>query len=604
MKTHFGAILVAAIVTGANEAHVSRPTIPLFMAFTALVYAVCFLAVAGVAVLVGKALRSGRAADVGCSLVLAAVLANWVYAIWGAKPAPLLACLAAGAVWYLLHRYVSVLFAWPMPVFAAVFVLLMVAVLALEYAEVRQEHETLANLPAARAGAPNVLVIIVDTLRADHLGAYGYGRGTSPNIDALAKQGVLFGDAVSAAPWTLPSHTSMLTGRYPHEHGAMTTKDVYSGRYPTIAQYMSSHGYRTAAFSANTFFFSRRAGLGRGFAHFAADASTVKAMLATDRLFNTMRQWELKAGLRPDLLGRRYAADINAEALQWIQATSSAHPFFVVLNYLDVHDPYRPPEAALKKFSRGSTKLKYISDSDNFFPQMSDEDWREELDYYDAGIYPVDQQIARLTDQMERAGLLKNTILVFTSDHGESFGEHGAILHGSSLYEQQTHVPLLIRWPGHVPAGVTVERPISTASLAATVAHLATGESDPSFVLPALDALWSANPPEIWPAPRSEVAPLPLDPRFRNQFYPLHSITTANWYCVVGAGVREVFDHDDRQVAATTFDQDPQMRAFLGTGAASTAPVVATGPAGTRKVDHKTGKSGDARPAPPAVGGN
>ena len=115
----------------------------------------------------------------------------------------------------------------------------------------------------------------------------------------------------------------------------------------------------------------------------------------------------------------------------------------------------------------------------------------------------------------------------------------------------------------HVPAGVNIAQPVSTASLAATIAHLATGHSDPSFELPPLDALWTAPAPASWPSPMSELAPLPLDPRSRNHDTPLRSITTAKWYCVVGDGRIEVFNPADEAVGVNAFRNDPVLRTFL-----------------------------------------
>lgn len=563
MKTHFGAIVFASVLAGAIEGWVRRSTTPVFVPFTALLYAAFFVLLAFLFVLLGKLVRQEKLAHVGCSLVLAAVVANSVNAIRGPKLAPLLGCLALGAIWYLVHPYLRKFFGWPLRAHVAVFALLIVAFFACRLVSAHQEKKELAGLPAAQPTAPNVVLIVSDTTRADHFGVYGYNRPTTPHLDAFSKEGVLFENAVAAAPWTLPSHASMLTGRYPHSHGAVDDSHHYDGRFITLGQYMERHGYRTAAFTGNTFLFTRRVGLGRGFAHFADEATTTEAMAGNTQLYTNIRNLLLMANKPTDLLGRRSAADINNEALDWIHGTSSPHPFFVVLNYLDVHDPYMPPEPQRKMFARPGAHPKYISISDNHFPQMSQADWRDIIDLYDGGLNVVDGQVHRLLSDLDHAGLMKNTIVIFTADHGESFGEHGVEIHGSSLYKQQTHVPLMIVWPGHVPAGKTVDQPVSTASLAATIAQLATGQSDPSFKVPDLEPLWASSTPlASWPAPRSEVVPIALD-HFRNHDAPLRSITTENWYCVAGAGRIEVFDRNDQPVGVNAYRNDPVLRSFL-----------------------------------------
>src|SRR5262249_11531360 len=133
-----------------------------------------------------------------------------------------------------------------------------------------RENEELAQLPPA-SGSRNVLVVLVDTLRADHLSTYGYSRPTSPNLTGIAKEGMLFENAISPSSWTLPSHASILTGLYPHDHHAELYASSLGEGYPTLAESLTRLGYRTAAFSANTGTFSRTRGFGRGFLHFEDD---------------------------------------------------------------------------------------------------------------------------------------------------------------------------------------------------------------------------------------------------------------------------------------------------------------------------------------------
>ncbi len=178
------------------------------------------------------------------------------------------------------------------------------------------EYILTAELSTPPQGSPNILVIVVDTLRADHLSGYGYFRATSPNLDRTAQQGVLFDSAFSASSWTLPSHASLLTGRYPHEHGAEL--NYYDGRYPTIAQALRSEGYRTGAFSASVYYFCRMRGFGPGFLHFEDFFSSWADMASHTfygRKFNLFVTFPL--GYR-DIPGRKRAPDVNREFLRWV----------------------------------------------------------------------------------------------------------------------------------------------------------------------------------------------------------------------------------------------------------------------------------------------
>src|SRR6202030_2172864 len=198
-----------------------------------------------------------------------------------------------------------------------------------------------AELSTAPQGSPNILVIVVDTLRADHLSTCGYVRATIPNLDRIAKQGVLFENAYSASSWTLPSHATMLTGRYPHEHGADLS--YYDGRYPTIAQVLRGEGYRTGAFSANLLYFCRTRGFGAGFLHFEdffGSWADIVSHTLYGREFN--KHVTLPLGYK-DIPGRKRAADVNREFLRWVDRATGKR-FFAFLNYFDVHDPFFPSE--------------------------------------------------------------------------------------------------------------------------------------------------------------------------------------------------------------------------------------------------------------------
>ena len=363
-----------------------------------------------------------------------------------------------------------------------------------------------ANLPDAQADAPNVIVIVVDTLRADHLSSYGYERETSPFMDSLATEGVRFEHAISSSSWTQPSHASMLTGRYTYEHQAET--HPLDATYPTIGEAMQAQGYRTGAFSANTLFFTRRQGFGRGFLYFEDNYRSIPDAFLNSSLYGFIFDFY---GLRKALNyegvpTRKYAEDISRSTLNWIDQDEDK-PFFVFMNYFDVHDPYTPPEPYRSKYASVSNPGGLINGfMERYHPELTPEQLQSEIDAYDGSISYVDDQIKNLFGELEQRGLLENTIVIITSDHGESLGEHGLLQHSASLYLPEIHVPLIVWGPDYIPAGKTIDTPVSLSALPATILSLV-NSSDEMFPSPSLAMLMNDdNAGANWPDPISEVA--------------------------------------------------------------------------------------------------
>jgi len=362
-----------------------------------------------------------------------------------------------------------------------------------------------ARLPAAAPNSPNVIVIIVDTLRADHLSSYGYARNTSPFIDRLAAEGVRFETAIAPSSWTQPSHASMLTGRYTYETRAETAP--LDNTYPTIGEVMQANGYRTAGFSANTLFFTRRHGHGRGFLHFEDNYQSV-----TDAFFNSSLYgflfdfYGLRKGLNYEgVPNRLLASDINTAALNWIDR--GGEPFFVFMNYFDVHDPYTPPKPYRSKFASAPNPGGLINGfMERYHPDLTPEQLQSEIDAYDGSIAYVDDQIKALFAQLETRGLLQNTIVIIASDHGESLGEHGLLQHSASLYLPEIHVPLIVWAPGRVPAGKTIETPVSLTSLPPTILALIGNPPQPFPAQPLTLLINDEISPADWRDPISELA--------------------------------------------------------------------------------------------------
>lgn len=377
------------------------------------------------------------------------------------------------------------------------------------------ERNAVAQLPTPTPGVPNVLVIVVDTLRADHVSSYGYSRPTSPNFDRLAQQGVRFENAISPCSWSLPSHVSLLTGLYQFEHGVGNVQpepwlgwgNKGMGGFPSLGEALEQRGYRTGAFSANRTYFSRDLGFGRGFVHFEdyfqtpsdafvrtlygrefariylkrSEHSLVKRLLRKLGFTSLLDQDAEGSGSYGGAFGVRKRADVvNQEVTQWIDRDRQ-RPFFAFLNYFDVHDPYGGPRAYPKPA----------------WPQQGD------VDAYDNGVKYVDDYIGQLMDELGRRGLANNTLVIITSDHGEALGQHHLRTHGKALYWEQIHVPLVVWYPGHVPSGITVTVPVSNAAIPSTIMDLL--GTYKIFPPSSLTALWQTGGLPNWPDPLSEL---------------------------------------------------------------------------------------------------
>jgi arylsulfatase A-like enzyme len=361
-----------------------------------------------------------------------------------------------------------------------------------------RERQALAALPPAKTSAPNVLIVVVDTLRSDHLSSYGYKRQTSPNLDRIAGEGVLFESAFSASSWTLPSHASILTGLLPHEHNLRHDTHTLSSSAPLLSEELEKLGYRTAAFSANTQLFSRRQGFGRGFLHFEDYFQCAADMAARTIYGRKINRYLLPYLGFEDMPGRLRAADINAHALQWIDRDHH-RPFFVFLNYFDVHDPYLPPQPYRGMFSTIRDPGGLIDSARHAPPKLTPEQLQTEIDAYDAAVAYVDGQLARLFQELKRRGMAQNTLVIVTSDHGESLGDHGLLGHGTSLYRGQLQVPLVFWWPQHIPSGLRISTPVSNRAIAATVMELVDGKT--RFEAPSIAGLWNRTGASSQPLP-------------------------------------------------------------------------------------------------------
>jgi arylsulfatase A-like enzyme len=327
--------------------------------------------------------------------------------------------------------------------------------------------------PAAQTKRPNVLFILVDTLRADHLTPYGYRRDTSPNIArTLAGPGAVVENAYSQAPWTLPSVVSFMTSREPGEllgHDA-AAYGIPPG-VPTLAEAMARRGYETGGFLGNRILHAGN-GFAGGFETFFSPPSDPKA---DDN--------------QPD------AAAVNRRVLPWLEAHRN-QPFFLYVHYLDPHDPYDNPEIVGNRSPFETVPCpscvpgRYMQGVyAGKIPLDPARDVEHLKALYDSEIHYADGFIGRLIDSIP-PDVLHNTLIVLTADHGEELHDHGGWKHGFTLYEEQIHVPLLVRWDGHVPAGSRLRGTVRLLDVAPTLVQAVGGRVDPAWegvdLLPAL----------------------------------------------------------------------------------------------------------------------
>lgn len=362
-----------------------------------------------------------------------------------------------------------------------------------------REHQMVKALPAGSSNAPNVLLLVLDTVRAASLSLYGYARPTTPELVRLAQSGVVFDEALSAAPWTLPSHASMFTGRWPHELSTSWFRPLDRSD-STLAEALSQRGYATGGFVANLIYANYETGLGRGFQRYRDFRFGLGLVLRSCTLTRRITDSRLLRTLigSDEVLGRKPAATVNAEFLAWLDGVGT-RPFFGFVNYFDAHDPYLPPDDWFRRIA-GYSRPDHLSPLRRLGirqrkDQMRPKDILLEHDSYDASIAWLDNEIGKLLAELERRGLRQNTIIVVTADHGEEFGEHGVFLHGHSLYRDALHVPLIIVAPGRAPQGDRVHQPVSLRDLPATILALIGGDSSTTFPGASLGRFWRGTPP-------------------------------------------------------------------------------------------------------------
>ncbi|REK18630.1 MAG: DUF229 domain-containing protein [Planctomycetota bacterium] len=316
---------------------------------------------------------------------------------------------------------------------------------------------------------PNLLIVSIDTLRADHLGCYGYDRPTSPTLDALAERGVVFEAASTPSPWTKPAHASLFTGKYPSRHGAIDSFRPLSDDTVHLASLLTEQGFDTAAV-VNVAWLTIH-GLSRGFQH----VDFVPSFESPE------------------------PSEVTEKSIAWFDQRDREKPFFALVHYFDVHSSYQSLPQYEQMFvdeyvgpANGTTAQ--LLDFTIHGARLIDRDIAHISNLYDAGIRQLDDQLAKLFAYLEENGELENTVVVITSDHGEELFDHGSFMHGFTQYEEVARVPLVFFGPG-VAVKQRIGAPVSLVDVMPTCLKLMgiAGPEDMDGV--PLDDLWRGAEP-------------------------------------------------------------------------------------------------------------
>jgi arylsulfatase A-like enzyme len=336
---------------------------------------------------------------------------------------------------------------------------------------------------AGDAGGAPVILVSLDTTRADHLSAYGYGRATSPHLAEFAARATLYTDAMAASDMTLASHASIFTGVYPSWHGAHPYSlnppvvRPLDEKLPTLAGILGTKGYFTAGVAANSVFLVPKWGLNRGFQAF--DVQTAVEILGYDRRFNMRHGIRRLLACCMDTSGFdtvfRRSSEVNEYAFSILDDPAVRdRSLFLFVNYMDSHAPYVPPAPYNTLFLGANKALDFpwhkVLERDVIEQgrRLSESAHAQLVAQYDGGLASQDAAFAQLIERLRQRGIYEKALIIVTGDHGEAFGERGLMEHGVSVYEDQVHVPLVIKYPNQNEARV-VRMPVSHVDLLPTI---------------------------------------------------------------------------------------------------------------------------------------
>ena len=407
-------------------------------------------------------------------------------------------------------------------------------------------------LELAGCDSPPVILIVVDSLRADHVGAYGYARATTPNLTASARSGAVFEHAYAPSPWTLPSMGTLYTGLWPAQHGAgallpVLDKVLYGQlrpEPPTIGELFVAFGYPTHAVAGNPNLHPKF-GMARGF-----------------------QTYDYEAG---DMEHIRRADAVVDHALTWIAERHGA-PFFLLVHFFDPHMNYDPPPATRGRFTAalppGRLSLPFnLRPRSREALQLSGDEQRFAAAAYDEEIAFVDEQLGRFFSALQAQGVWQRAVVVFTADHGEELWDHGGFEHGHTMYDELLHVPLIVWGPGVRPG--RIDTPVSLADVAPTLLD--------AVGAPALPNVAGAS---LWPSLTSRRPPAARPLLAESPRYGPRSIAIVDWphklIVDIDGGSAQLFDlaadpREQRDVGTHPSPEVASLRAIIDRHLQSTA---------------------------------
>jgi arylsulfatase A-like enzyme len=330
-------------------------------------------------------------------------------------------------------------------------------------------HPTPRKAPLPAPGRPNVLLISIDTLRPDHLGCYGYQRATSPHIDELAAEGVLFQNHISSTSWTLPGHAALFTSLVDSVHGCTDTDQKLADNLVTLAEKFARAGYETVGFFSGPFLHPAF-GLGQGFAHYE-DCTTYAGTLDQTPVAQWAANDDVLAESHRDVTSPR----VYAAFKKWL-AEHRAATFFMFVHLWDPHYDFIPPPPYDTLFDpdyAGPVTGTYFIFDPAINAQMPARDLEHLIALYDGEIAWTDSYVGRILADLRQAGLLDRTIVALTSDHGTEFFEHGDKGHRQTLYDEVIRIPLILRYPARLGAGVSIRAQTRSIDVGPTLLELA-----------------------------------------------------------------------------------------------------------------------------------
>lgn len=341
---------------------------------------------------------------------------------------------------------------------------------------------------------PDIILIVMDTVRADHLSVYGYERETTPFLNKFVENATLFKKSKSSGAMTLTTHASMFTGMYARSHGAHVTSDEpggkpLAGKFNTMAEILAEDGYNTAGVVSNHGYLSSEFNMDQGFRYYDIRCPMMPVGETNKIFFRESIRDALKIFI-PRISWEkinRSAETINQVAYNLLgQLKNDDNPFFLFINYMDAHEPYIPPapfdtlfEGKMKNFSTSKfAALK--SQVMSLVRNMTEKEKRHLLSQYDGGIAYIDSRLEKLIGRLKGDGLYENSLIIITSDHGEAFGEKNMVTHGLAVYEDVTSVPLIIKYPNQ-NRGRIVDEIVSSVDYLPTVLDII-GKEVPEYI--------------------------------------------------------------------------------------------------------------------------